>query len=56
MNFILRHSVLMIKFMLGRIVVTESIPKTATGKIQRRHVRDAMLEREEGKNKVKAKL
>ncbi|KAF8325627.1 uncharacterized protein EI90DRAFT_3146656 [Cantharellus anzutake] len=39
-----------------RILVTESIPKTATGKVQRRHVRDAFLGREKRSSAVKAKL
>ncbi|KAF8707853.1 ligase, partial [Rhizoctonia solani] len=34
-----------------RIVITQSIPKTATGKVQRRHVRDAFMKSVETKAK-----
>lgn len=41
-----------------RIIVTQAIPKTATGKIQRRHVRDKFVkeEAEKTKGKRQAKL
>jgi oxalate---CoA ligase len=40
-----------------RIVVTDAIPKTATGKIQRRHVKEAFVKRvKEQEQKLKAKL
>ncbi|KAF8760851.1 ligase [Rhizoctonia solani] len=35
-----------------RIVITQSIPKTATGKVQRRHVRDAFMKSVETKAKL----
>jgi acyl-CoA synthetase (AMP-forming)/AMP-acid ligase II len=35
-----------------RIVITDAIPKTATGKVQRRHVRDAFMKMVESKAKL----
>ncbi|KAG9096117.1 hypothetical protein FS749_009107 [Ceratobasidium sp. UAMH 11750] len=35
-----------------RILITDAIPKTATGKVQRRHVRDAFMKAVEGKAKL----
>ncbi|CEL57746.1 hypothetical protein RSOLAG1IB_02490 [Rhizoctonia solani AG-1 IB] len=35
-----------------RIVITDAIPKTATGKVQRRHVRDAFMKSVEAKAKL----
>ncbi|KAF8509125.1 putative fatty acid transporter FAT2 [Hysterangium stoloniferum] len=41
----------------SRIVITESIPKTATGKVQRRHVKEAFVKRvREVDSRLKAKL
>ncbi|ELU41708.1 coenzyme A synthetase, putative [Rhizoctonia solani AG-1 IA] len=39
-----------------RIVITQSIPKTATGKVQRRHVRDAFMKSVETKRYSKSTL
>lgn len=36
-----------------RIVVTQQIPKTATGKVQRRHVKDALVKVAQEKTKAK---
>lgn len=35
-----------------RILINDAIPKTATGKVQRRHVRDAFMKVVEGKAKL----
>ncbi|QRV76240.1 AMP binding enzyme [Ceratobasidium sp. AG-Ba] len=35
-----------------KIIITDKIPKTATGKVQRRHVRDAFIKIAEGKAKL----
>ncbi|CAE6469926.1 unnamed protein product [Rhizoctonia solani] len=35
-----------------RIIITDAIPKTATGKVQRRHVRDALMKSVETKAKL----
>ncbi|CCO26915.1 hypothetical protein BN14_00947 [Rhizoctonia solani AG-1 IB] len=35
-----------------RIIITDAIPKTATGKVQRRHVRDAFMKSVEAKAKL----
>lgn len=35
-----------------RIIITDAIPKTATGKVQRRHVRDAFVKMVEAKAKL----
>ena len=38
-----------------KVVITKAIPKTATGKIQRRHVRDAFVKQARGQS-VQSKL
>ena len=43
-------------FQLGRIVFAKAIPKTATGKIQRRHIREAFVAQVKASQPVKAKL
>lgn len=41
----------------SRIVIADNIPKTPTGKVQRRHVKDAFVKRvREVKDRLKAKL
>lgn len=43
--------------MLHRIIIVPAIPKTATGKVQRRHVKDALVKQVmESEAKIKAKL